>query len=319
MCFVLGAQAIDDITAKNHSLEAQIRSEHLITQIKENLLHHEKMEEKLNAVSKFSSGDYDCSYDVICNFLSDDNFLILPYDQLSDISNEGNLSEQTESDFSSNDDTKSIQRSTENSRRSSEETSKCVQKGLKSLENPNSNQKTTCDVFVIQNIKNSKYNEMRWVNDYPSTCPSVLQMGFAVIKKPRDEKNIHIMIGKKKDCNKIPLQVKLEIINHSKRQAPFARIVDLIDETAEIVVIPYSDITFQSKEKKFLDKNGNVVVECTVAYKDIARLPRKISRNKRFDDDFCDLTFFIITFFFPICFNCIVFMLFVSPSLSFFY
>ena len=250
------------------------------------LLHHEKMEEKLNNVSKFSSGDYDCSYDVICNFLDDDSFMILPSDQFKDISNERTLSEQIEPEVNSSDDTLSFHRSTEKSPRNPEEPSRC-------LESLTSNQKTTCYVFVIQNIKNSKRNELRWLNDDPSLSSSILQMGFAVIKKPGIKKQIHLLIRKKKGCDRQPLQVKLEIIDHSKPPTPFALTVDLIDESAEIVVLPYSFIMFQSKGKKLLDKNGNVVVQCTVDNKDFARLT---SRKKKLVGEFCVIIFLILIF-----------------------
>ena len=222
------------------------------------------MEEKLNAVSKFSSGDCDCSYDVICSFLVDCTFLILPSEHLSDISNERNLSEQTESDVSSNEDTNLIQRSTENYPRISEGTARTEEKRPKILEIPTSNRNTTCDVFVIRNIKNSKHNELRWLEDDPSTSSSLLEMGFEVMKKPGFEKKIHILIRKKKGCDKQPLQVNFEIMSHSKPPTPFVRNFEIVDEITKIITFRYSFITFQSKEKKFLDKNGNVVVQCTV-------------------------------------------------------
>ena len=49
-----------------------------MTQISDRLLYHENMDEILNAVSKFSSGDGECSYELIAKFLEDENFLKLP-------------------------------------------------------------------------------------------------------------------------------------------------------------------------------------------------------------------------------------------------
>ena len=247
-------------------MEEQIRSnEHIVTQITDILMRHEKMDEKLNKVSNFSNGDCDCSYEIINSFLDDQNFLILPSDRFCDRSRERKMSEQTEPDVISNDDTFSIHTGAENFSTNPEEPSRCDDKRPQILEYTPSYQDVKCDLFVIRDIKNSKSNKVRWLNQDPRTDPSEVHLGFSVKKKAGFERELVIFIRKKALYDEKPMQVLINITNHSKKpQLTMAQGTELSGDSIKSLRFSYSVITDRSKQNSFLDKNGNVEIQCIV-------------------------------------------------------
>ena len=249
-----GNKAIDNIVLKNCSLpEQQIRkNERLIAKLTDSLFFQENANKQLEALKKFSSGDCDCSYDEVRQFLDDYELLSLLSDQNGNRSNVIKLDALL---------TPELKVSGETSFSRNQDNSACF---------------CTRHLFVFPNIQKLKLNEQKWLRIVPTTGPSVFQIGLAVNQKPGIEKHLQILIKKTVSCDKKPLQIMMEIMNQSSTpQSVLRQKVDLFDDSDQSMCVLYKTLMNRSKQNSFLDKKGNLMVQCIVN----TRIPEKTNEN----------------------------------------